>query len=60
MSALTSKKQVVTMTIVTLVLAAMVVMVIPRLPLPLRFVAAGADLIAAAIVFVALRQQGGK
>ena len=60
MSAPTSKKQVVTMTIVTLLLAAVVVMVIPRLPLPLRFTVAGADLIAAAIVFVVLRQQDGK
>ena len=52
------KKTVVTMTIATLVLAAVVVLLIPRLPLPLRFVVAAADLIGAAIVFVALKQDG--
>ena len=60
MSAPSSKKQVVTLTIMTLVLAAVVVMVIPRLPLPLRFTAATADMLAAAIIFVALRQQDRK
>lgn len=57
MSTPADKKTVVAMTIATLLLAAVVVLLIPRLPLPLRFAAAGADLIAAAIIFVALRQQ---
>lgn len=58
MSKPADKKTIVTMTIATLLLAAVVVLLIPRLPLPLRFAVAGADLIGAAIIFVALRQQG--
>ncbi len=51
------KKQVVAITIAMLLLAAVVVLLIPRLPMPLRITVACADLIGAAIVFVALRQQ---
>lgn len=44
--------------ILALVIAATVVLCIFRLPLPLRLAVAGIDLIAAAFLFVAYRQQG--
>jgi hypothetical protein len=43
--------------VIGLLIAGLVVLCIFRLPLPLRLAVAGTDLIAAAILFVACRQQ---
>lgn len=43
--------------VVALIIAATVVLCLVRLPRPLRFAIAGIDLIAAAVVFTASRQQ---
>lgn len=46
--------------VVALLIAAFVVLCIVRLPLPLRLAVAAVDLIAAAIVFAASRQQDSR
>ena len=43
--------------VIALLIAGLVILCIFRLPLPLRLAVAGTDLIAAAILFVAFRQQ---
>lgn len=53
----TEKPPVLTIAVVALLIAAVVVLFIFRLPLPLRLAVAGTDLIAAAILFTASRQQ---
>jgi hypothetical protein len=51
-----SKRPALLIAIIALLIAGAVVLCIFRLPLPLRLAVAGTDLIAAAILFVALRQ----
>ncbi len=46
--------------IVALLIAGVVVLCFVRLPLPVRLAVAGADLIAAAILFAATRQQSSR
>ncbi|CAM2902006.1 hypothetical protein [Rariglobus hedericola] len=56
MSAAPEKRPVMIVAIIALLLAGVVVLCIFRLPLPLRLAVAGTDLIAAAILFAASRQ----
>ena len=51
------KRPVLLIAIIALLIAGVVVLCLFRLPLPLRLAVAGTDLIAAAILLVALRQQ---
>lgn len=50
------KRPVMIVAVAALFLAAFVVLCIVRLPLPLRIAVAGADIIAALVLFVAFRQ----
>ncbi|MBC8039791.1 MAG: hypothetical protein H7Y06_04545 [Opitutaceae bacterium] len=54
------KRPVMMVAVVGLLIAGLVVLCIVRLPLPLRLAVAGTDLIAAAILFVASRQQDSR
>ena len=56
MSANPAKRTAMNIAIVCLLIAAVVVLCLVKLPLPVRFGAAGTDLIAAAILFAANRQ----
>jgi hypothetical protein len=56
MSANPSKRTAMNIAIVCLLIAAVVVLCLVKLPLPVRLGAAGTDLIAAAILFAANRQ----
>lgn len=57
MSAPADKRPMMIIAVVALIIAATVVLCLVRLPRPLRFAVAGVDLIAAAVVFTASRQQ---
>lgn len=54
------KRPVMMVAVIGLLVAGLVVLCIFRLPLPLRLAVAGTDLIAAAILFVAFRQQDSR
>ncbi|HSI07330.1 MAG: hypothetical protein ACAH89_06540 [Rariglobus sp.] len=54
------KRPVMMIAVIGLLIAGLVVLCIFRLPLPLRLAVAGTDLIAAAILFVAFRQQDSR
>jgi hypothetical protein len=60
MSSAPEKRPVMMIAVLALLLAGIVVLCIFRLPLPLRLAVAGTDLIAAAILFVASRQQDSR
>lgn len=57
MSAPKSKRPVLIVMVLTLLIMGAVVLCLFKLPLQLRLLAASADLIAAAVLFVAFRQQ---
>ncbi len=57
MSAPADKRPMMIVAVVALIIAATVVLCLVRLPRPLRLAVAGIDLIAAAVVFTASRQQ---
>lgn len=54
------KRPVLVVAIIALLIAGFVVLCIFRLPLPLRLAVVGTDLIAAAILFVAMRQSDSR
>lgn len=54
------KRPVMIIAVVALLIAATVVLCIVRLPLPLRIAVAGADLIAALVLFAASRQHASR
>lgn len=54
------KRPVLIVAVAALLLAGVVVLCIVRLPLPVRLAVAGTDLIAAAILFAASRQQSSR
>ena len=56
MSANPQKRTLMNITMICLIIAAVVMLCLVKLPLPVRLGAAGTDLIAAAIVFAANRQ----
>lgn len=56
-AALARRRTLLRVTVVTLIASGVIVLALPlRLPLPVRLAAAGTDIIAALVVFVALRQ----